>query len=56
MSKRRHRFHLVLSERERKHLEMIRAVHEVSFTQAIRTILRAGFIQLGLEKDAIEQK
>jgi hypothetical protein len=51
MSKRKNRFFLLLSDRERKNLELVSAIHEVSLSQAIRTILRSGFIKLGIEKD-----
>ncbi len=48
---RKRRLHLRLSDREFENLEMIRETHGVSLTQAIRTLIRAGFIQLGLERD-----
>jgi len=55
MSKRK-RLHIWIGDKDREHLEMIREVHRVSLSQAIRTLLRAGFIRLGLEKEEIIEK
>lgn len=57
--KRKKQFRLWLSEKEHENLEFICGIHGVSMTQAVRTCLRATFIQLGLEtgiEEAIENK
>lgn len=48
---RKRRLHLRLSDREFQNLELIRETHGVTLTQAIRTLIRAGFVQLGIERD-----
>jgi hypothetical protein len=53
MTKRK-RFCIWIGEQERQNLEMIREVHRVSLSEAIRTLMRAGFIKLGLERDIQE--
>jgi hypothetical protein len=50
--KRRREIHLRISERQFEHLEMARTTHGLeSITQTVRTVLHAGFMKLGLEKD-----
>jgi hypothetical protein len=50
--KRRREIHLRISERQFEHLEMARMAHGLeSITQTVRTVLHAGFMKLGFEKD-----